>query len=164
MDNQRPSAADFSEIAPNFCKAPPNMAANTDLLDRAQRYMQVWSAGGDGLLDELAHSQLVVDYTHFDAPFEGIAAYREMLQTTDTFFPDLTVHITETAGCDAQVTLKWYYTGSLQAGELFGVQANGQAVEVPGMTLLTFEDGLVRREAGVVDNLTLLMQLGALGG
>lgn len=59
-----------------------------------------------------------------------------------------------------QAFVRWTYRGTFQNGEMFGVTATGQSVEVTGMTIHQIEDGTVRREEGVVDNLTLMQQLG----
>ncbi len=125
--------------------------------------MRIWSAGNDHLLDELAHPQLQVSYTHFPEIYIGIPAYREMLRMTYRFFPNLSIKVKNCHIADGVVTVEWRYTGAFRHGELFGVAAAGQPVEVNGITLLTFSKGKVIREAGIVDNMALATQLGALG-
>jgi predicted ester cyclase len=44
------------------------------------------------------------------------------------------------------------------------VPANGQSVEVTGVTIYEIEDGVVQREEGIVDNLALMKQLGLAPG
>lgn len=65
---------------------------------------------------------------------------------------------------DAQTaTIMWEYTGTHEDGNLFGVESSASKVTVSGITLLKFHDGKVKEEKGIVDNLSLLMQLGAMG-
>jgi predicted ester cyclase len=135
---------------------------DNDLTQQAERYMQVWTAGGDSLLDSLAHSELKVAYTHFDRTYEGIEDYRAMLQMTDYFFPDLELTVEQSHPSGNKVTVQWHYSGTHQRGEIFGVEASGNSIRVQGISVLTFREGLVLQEEGVVDNLALLMQLGAL--
>lgn len=56
--------------------------------------------------------------------------------------------------------VRWRYRGTFVSGELFGVSASGQPVEVVGMTRYEIDHGLVRTERGLVDNKALMMQLG----
>lgn len=130
----------------------------------ASDYMQIWSAGNEGLLDTFADKDLTVDYTHFDEPYEGISEYRSMLEQTYTYFPDLeiTLHNILPSETENSVMVVWEYTGTHQNGNLFGVEASGKEVAIQGMTLLKIEAGKVVREEGIVDNLSLMMQLGAL--
>ncbi|MCG2590468.1 ester cyclase [Rhodohalobacter sulfatireducens] len=60
-------------------------------------------------------------------------------------------------------TIIWEYNGTHENGNLFGVESSGKKVTVRGMTFLKCENGKVIEEKGIVDNLSLLMQLGALG-
>ncbi|MFD2034028.1 ester cyclase [Belliella marina] len=64
---------------------------------------------------------------------------------------------------DNCVTVAWEYKGTHKNGDLFGVKSSGKQVSVKGMTLLELENGLIKKENGIMDNLSLIVQLGALG-
>jgi len=132
------------------------------LKERAILYMQIWSAGGDKVLEEVAHPELEVTYPHFGQTYQGIDAYREMLRMTYHFFPDLSTNVKRCTPAENTATVEWTYTGTHQNGELFGVEAGGKEVQVSGITILTFKDDKVIREDGIVDNLALAMQIGAM--
>ncbi|NBC67089.1 MAG: hypothetical protein GVY07_15710 [Bacteroidetes bacterium] len=130
----------------------------------ASRYMQIWSAGNSDMLDKYAHSNIVADYTHFEKPYAGIAEYKSMLDMTHDFFPDLRITITNMIlnESEQKVTVEWKYDGTHKNGNLFGVESSGKKVSVSGITILEIKNGLVSKEKGIVDNMSLIMQLGAL--
>ncbi|NBC64512.1 MAG: hypothetical protein GVY07_02460 [Bacteroidetes bacterium] len=59
--------------------------------------------------------------------------------------------------------MNWHYSGTHENGNLFGVESSGKKVTVKGMTLLKFQNGKIVEEKGIVDNLSLMMQLGVMG-
>lgn len=131
----------------------------------ATEYMKVWNAGSENLLDRYAHDNLKVDYTHFEQPYTGIPDYKSMLQMTHEYFPDLSITLNQVVPNEAEnsTTVIWQYDGTHKSGKLFGIESSGKQVSVKGMTLLEVESGLVKKESGIVDNLSLVMQLGVLG-
>jgi steroid delta-isomerase-like uncharacterized protein len=128
----------------------------------AERFIQAWNAGHLHIVDELAASDLTVAYTHFPEPLRGPEAFKHMLSQTHSYFPDLAVEVEEVVATEDRAAVEWIYRGTFQSGEMFGVEATGQTVEVKGLTIYEIEDGEVKVERGLVDNLGLMMQLGAL--
>lgn len=132
--------------------------------DLARRFIQAWNAGQRQVVDELAAEDLTVSYTHFPEPFHGPEAFKEMLAQTHRSFPDLTIQVNEIVAGEDQAVVHWTYRGTFQDGEMFGVEASGQSVEVEGMTRYHIAEGKIQREHGIVDNAGLMMQLGAMPG
>mgnify|MGYP006431824085 FL=1 len=132
----------------------------------ASEYMKIWSAGNADLLDKYADANIVADYTHFEKPYKGITDYKSMLEMTYDFFPDLRITINNMIlnESEQKVTVEWKYDGTHKNGNLFGVESSGEKISVSGITILEIENGLVIKEKGIVDNLSLVMQLGALSG
>ena len=130
----------------------------------ANEYMQIWNADNADLLDKCADENIVANYTHFEKPYEGIQNYKSMLKVTYDFFPDLKITIKNLMPNEAEqmVTVEWKYDGTHKNGNLFGVESSGKKISVSGITILEIENGLVTKEKGIVDNLNLIMQLGAL--
>lgn len=126
----------------------------------ADNYMQIWNADSEGLLDIYAEPSLLVEYTHLQ-PIEGIAQYKSFLQTTYRTFSNLKVNIGEiiTNKKEDSITVFWSFSGIHRENVLFGVQPSGKEVSVNAMTVLTVKKGKVVREKGIMDNLSLLMQL-----
>jgi steroid delta-isomerase-like uncharacterized protein len=138
------------------------MSSDVDAL--ARRFIQAWNAGQRAIVDELAAPDLVVSYTHYPAPYRGPAAFKEMLAKTHHFFPDLSISVHDVVADAPRAVVHWTYRGTFQNGEMFGVAAAGQSVEVTGMTRYEIADGAVQREEGLVDNLALMQQLGLAPG
>jgi steroid delta-isomerase-like uncharacterized protein len=128
-----------------------------------RRFLQVWSVGNLEILEELAHSDLVVRYSHFPAPVEGPAAFRGVLEETFSYFPDLKTTAKTVLVQGDQAAVEWHYEGTLTNGVLSGVEANGQWVRVSGITLYRIQDEKVVEERGVVDLLGLMAQLNGVG-
>jgi hypothetical protein len=87
-----------------------------------------------------------------------------MLQKTHQYVPDLAIDVHDVIFDGQQAVVHWSYRGTFQNGEMFGVPADGQSVEVTGVTIYEIEDGAVQREEGIVDNLALMKQLGMAPG
>jgi steroid delta-isomerase-like uncharacterized protein len=138
--------------------------SSTKTEDLARKFIQAWNAGHLQVVDELAADNLTVSYTHFPEPFQGPEEFKEMLSQTHQYFPDLTIEIDEIVADGEQAVVHWKYQGTFQKGEMFGVEASGQAVQVAGMTRYQIADGKIQREQGIVDNFGLMMQLGAMPG
>lgn len=133
----------------------------SDVTRIACRFLQAWNADQRDIVDELAAPDLVVSYTHFPEPIQGPEAFKQMLADTHRHFPDLAIEPHDVVAQADHAVVHWTYRGTFQSGEMFGVTADGQAVEVTGMTRYRIEDGAVHREDGLVDNFRLMMQLGA---
>jgi steroid delta-isomerase-like uncharacterized protein len=136
------------------------MSSSPDVKTIARRFMQAWNADRRHVVDEWAAPDLTVVYTHYPEPYHGPAAFKEMLAKTHHYFPDLSIEVHRVIADGPQAAVHWTYRGTFQNGEMFGVAATGQSIEVTGMTRHEIEEGVVHREEGVVDNLALMKQLG----
>lgn len=130
----------------------------------ADNYMQIWNAESEGLLDIYAVDDLIVEYTHFKR-IEGIGNYKKFLQNTYEAFPDMRVSIDSIFPNYRQesATIFWKYSGTHQKHSLFGVEPQGIPISINGMTFLQFAKNKVTLERGIIDNLSLLMQLNQKG-
>lgn len=122
--------------------------------------MQIWNADSEGLLDIYASSDLTVEYTHAK-PIHGTEDYKRFLRAMYHSFPDMKVLIGELKvdKKNNNVTVFWSYSGTHQHDKIFGVEPMNKKVTVNGMTFLEFANNKVVTEKGIIDNLSLLMQL-----
>jgi len=127
----------------------------------ARKFIQAWSPDGLGVIGELADPNIVVSYSHFPEPIKGADNFRAMLEETFTYFPDMKISVDEVIAEKGKVVVRWQYNATYQSGEMFDIEASGQPVEVTGMTRYKIENRKVVEEKGVVDNLGLMFQLGA---
>jgi steroid delta-isomerase-like uncharacterized protein len=130
--------------------------------DIARRFIQAWNTGNSARVDELASAELEVFYTHFPEPLLGPEAFKRMLSETYRFFPDLKIEADAIIVEGDRAVVYWTYRASHRHGELFGVPASGRKVCVSGVTCYRIRDGKVIEERGVVDNFSLMLQLGAI--
>jgi steroid delta-isomerase-like uncharacterized protein len=137
------------------------MNDSTHVADIARQFIGAWNAGQRDTVDAWAAPDLTVSYTHFPEPLHGPQAFKEMLAQTHRFFPDLTIEVHDVVARGNRAVVHWTYQGTFQEGQMFGVEATGQAVDVTGMTLYHIEDEAVQSERGLVDHFGLMMQLGA---
>ncbi|WP_179862299.1 ester cyclase [Longibacter salinarum] len=129
--------------------------------DVAQRFVQVWNAGRLDVIDDVAASEIIVDYPHFPEPLRGEEAFRKVMEKTYRFFPDLEIEVQDLVAGEEKAAVRWTYRGTHTTGEMFGVEADGTVVEVSGLSMYEIERGRVVSDRGVVDNLGLMDQLGA---
>ncbi|HHX64753.1 MAG TPA: ester cyclase [Chloroflexi bacterium] len=131
----------------------------------ATRFIGAWNAGGAGVVDELAAPDIVVSYTHFPTPIYGAERLKAILNQTHASFPDMQIRIDDmVAGVEGEVgraVVAWTYIATHMQGELYGVSPGGRSVRVSGITMYRIVAGRVVEERGVSDNLSLLLQLGA---
>lgn len=135
--------------------------ASVDNKDIAHRFIQAWNAGGSAIVDRLASSDLVVYYSHFPEPVKGTAAFKEILAQTYHHFPDIAIEVEGIVVEGDRAVVNWTYRATHQQGEVFGVSASGRKVRVSGITRFRIENGKVIKEEGIVDNFSLMLQLGA---
>jgi len=127
----------------------------------ARNYMSIWNYNNQEKLDDFADKNLVVDYSHFPHPIIGINNYKNTLEETYSYFPDIAIELKEIiiAENEKKVTVLWKYKGTHKKGEIFGIKASNKKVEVNGITILNIENNKVKLEKGIVDNMSLLEQV-----
>jgi steroid delta-isomerase-like uncharacterized protein len=118
---------------------------------------EVFNKGNLSVLEELIHS----DY-RYQSPtetMEGIEDLRAFVLGLRNAFPDLHVCVNDQIAEDEKVSTKITLTGT-HAGDFLGLLATGKSVELQGVILSRLEDGLIREEWELLDQLSLLQQLG----
>ena len=89
---------------------------------------------------------------------DGIAAFFHALIAA---VPDATIAPLDVVANDDSVSLRFVLTGTHE-GELFGFAGTGRQLEVEGITIVHFVDGLVVERWNRLDDAALLAQLGEL--
>lgn len=75
-------------------------------------------------------------------------------------FPDMRMDVQDIVADGAKVVARVRYTGT-QQGEFAGMPATGKSVDVQLVDIFAFDgDGRVREHWGVLDQLTMMQQLG----
>jgi steroid delta-isomerase-like uncharacterized protein len=109
------------------------------------------------VIDEIIH----VDYVYRapDQELHGRQALCELLTTYQTAFPDLQVNIDELITTADKAVLIFTLTGT-HKNELMGIPPGGKQVNINGMICSRLENGQIIEEWELLDQLSLLQQLG----
>ena len=89
---------------------------------------------------------------------DGIA---DFFRTLIGAVPDARITARDIVVDDDRVALRYVLTGT-HRGELFGAAGTGRSLEVEGITVVHFRDGLVIERWNRLDDMGLLTQLGTL--
>lgn len=123
-----------------------------------RRFIEEANNQGDlSILNELVHPDYV-----FRSPSEELHGPDELKVFFAGFrsaFPDLHLHIDELVVEDDKTVTRFTLTGT-HDGELMGIPATGKPAKINGMVLSRFRDGKIAEEWEVLDQLSLLQQLG----
>lgn len=126
----------------------------------ANRFAQVWAAGGLHIVDELAAPDIVVSYPMPPEPLRGAEAFKGFLTDLVAGLPDASVTVDDMVAEGDKVACRWTLRGT-HDGPLFGFPATGRPVEISGFTFYSIADGKVVEETGAGNTLGLLQQIGA---
>lgn len=125
----------------------------------ARRFIQVWGKGDLDIIDELAAPSLSVQYPVIPQVIRGSKAFRQVMESFRSAFPDSDLQIEEEIAEDDKVVIRWIFSGTHQ-GSLLGIPATGKKVEWTGITIYRIVDGKVTEEKGEEDFLGFLRQIG----
>ena len=90
-----------------------------------------------------------------------LADFKKDLERFRRAFPDARFTIHDMVGEGDKVVDRYTISGTHEAAA-FGIEATHRQVAVAGITIVRIEDGRVVERWGVIDQLSLLRQLGAL--
>lgn len=125
----------------------------------ARRFIQVWGKGDLNIIDELAAPSLSVQYPVIPKDIRGGKAFRQVMESFRSAFPDSDLQIEEEVAEDDKVVIRWIFSGTHQ-GSLLGIPATGKKVRWTGITIYQIVDGKVMEEKGEEDFLGFLRQIG----
>lgn len=118
---------------------------------------EVINKGRLSLLQELIHSNY--RYQSPTESMEGMEDLRAFIQAFRSAFPDLYIRIDDQVAEAEKVCTRISMTGTHE-GDFIGLPVTGKSVQIQGVILSRFDDGLIIEEWELLDQLTLLQQLG----
>lgn len=120
---------------------------------------EVWNSGN---YDRLA-AILAADFRRQgpDESFEGVQAMQEFMDRVRTTYSDFNIEFTEKAYGEDFAFVRWMVTGTYPADD--SAAASGRSIDVSGITLLRFDDGMITDEIVYYDTATLQAQLDSEG-
>jgi steroid delta-isomerase-like uncharacterized protein len=123
-------------------------------------FEEIFNANNLVAVDELIASDYV--YHRPARPeFRGPATYKQLLATFRAAFPDVHFTVEEMLAEGDSVFSRWRFTGTHQ-GEFMGVAPTQKRITAAGMLLSRCADGRLVEELELMDELSILRQMGAL--
>jgi steroid delta-isomerase-like uncharacterized protein len=117
----------------------------------------------EGFVDYLADDMIEHETPPVPDPLPGKAGAKQWFEILFTAFPDLSMTAEDTIVEGDKVVARVRAHGTHRA-EFMGIPATGKTFDVELIDILRFKDGKVAEHWGVVDNATMMMQLGAIPG
>jgi steroid delta-isomerase-like uncharacterized protein len=127
--------------------------------EAARRVIDAFNTGDMSGIDECCSSDWV---SHDPAETEdivGIDAHKARVEGYRTAMSDLRVTVEDLFATDDRVATRWRAQGT-NDGELMGMPASGNRVEITGNSIDRFEDGKIVETWDQWDNAGFMQQLG----
>ena len=118
---------------------------------------EVFNAGNTSVLSEVIHPNY--RYQSPTESMEGVEDLKTFILAFRIAFPDLHIQIEDQMAEGDRVSTRITMTGTHQ-GDFLDLPPTGKRVRVQGVVLSRLEDGLIVEEWELLDQLTLLQQLG----
>lgn len=132
------------------------MSEANKLLDTIQAG---WNTKDWGTL-ESCHTADWIDHTS-PVGMNTLAALEGMFGLFTTSFPNLEMNISQTIVCGNEVAYLYSVKGTHEA-DFMGIPPTGKEIDIRGMTMLKMTDGRCSEAWGLMDQLTMMKQLGVI--
>jgi steroid delta-isomerase-like uncharacterized protein len=116
-------------------------------------------------LDALSatHHEDIVENFIVLGPVEGKQQVREFFTEFFAAVPDLVFEIESVMGVDETIAVgQWKMRGTFNGGPFQGIESTGRIIEIRGIDVMEFEDGLLRYNTIYYDGLSFARQVGLL--
>jgi steroid delta-isomerase-like uncharacterized protein len=130
---------------------------NKSIMQRA--YDEILNEGNLELADEIVAEDLT-EHEQFPGLEPGREGFKGFVTMFREAFPDLQVTVEDMIAEGDRVAARVTMRGTHQ-GEFLGIAGTGNRIEVPGVDIVRFSDGMAVEHWGVTDNMALMVQLGA---
>ncbi len=121
----------------------------------AKTFIEMWNTENYDLLD----TAMTADFKRHapDQSVEGLEAMKEFVGQVHAAYPDFHIVIDESAYGENVGFIHWTVTGT-HSGE-GSVPATGKSIEISGITMLRFQDGMITDEIVHYDTASMQAQL-----
>lgn len=119
--------------------------------------VEALNKGNLTILEEVIHP----DY-QYESPTEtmqGVDQLRAFILALRAAFPDLSIEIKEQIGEETNTCTRISMTGT-HLGEFLDIPSTGRLIHLQGVIISHLQNGLIHREWELLDQLSLLQQLG----
>ncbi len=128
----------------------------------AERTLEATSAKDVDALRRLSHEDVVLDIV-VGREIRGNEASAAFMAELFTALPDMQFAIDRMLSVDENIAVgQWSLAGTFEGGPFQGVKPTGRKLEIRGISVLEFKDGLLRRNTIYYDGLRFARQVGML--
>ena len=127
------------------------------------RFLDAWNAHDPDAVTELCAGDVTLDDPALPETLHGRDGIRRFAEATFTAFPDFTIEglgAPYLAPGEPHALARWRMTGTMRGPwEFMGLEPTGRAMEIFGVDVWQFEDGLLHRYELLYDGLEMTRQL-----
>jgi steroid delta-isomerase-like uncharacterized protein len=128
-----------------------------------EQVAETWNDGNLALADEFLAEDFVGHLMEDGRELTGPEGYKQWVKETHELFPDLELTFDPVFATDDVLCGRWRFTGTHRgAMPEYGIEPTGNSVEFSGLFIDRVEDGRVVEMWHLMDNLTLMQQLGVI--
>jgi steroid delta-isomerase-like uncharacterized protein len=127
---------------------------------------EVWNEKRKDLVVTYVHDAYTIHLDtgdHWEGKTLDHKAYKERLDFSFDSFPDMNFEIKSAIEEENHVAITWILTGT-NLGKIGDFPPTNKKINTPGMTIYYFNDDLISGHAQVFDRITVMKQLGFIGG
>jgi steroid delta-isomerase-like uncharacterized protein len=122
-------------------------------------YLEIWNDGNLDLVDELYAPDFVWHVVDIGEDVVGTAAFKEMVTSFRTAFPDIQVTFDEVLVAGDKTVLRWTMTGT-NTGPLQDLPPSGQPVQLHGVAISHAVEGKTAEVWQHYNQLSMFQQMG----
>lgn len=123
------------------------------------KYLEAWNTGNSSLFKDVVDSSFELRKLPDFKPARGIKNLEDYLITTHKFIPDFLLTETERILVgDTAVVISWIFTGTYKGEN--DLPPTGSKIDIPGFSIIYFNDNKLTGEWITFSDLTWMKQLG----
>ena len=122
---------------------------------------EIFTEGNLDLADDLIAPDFVDHDSAMPEEVHGIEGFKELVRMYRSAFPDLHVEVEDQVAEGDKVATRWTASGT-HDGELAGIPATGNWVEITGMEICRISGGRIAEVCIISDAMGMMQQLGAI--
>lgn len=122
-------------------------------------YLAIWNDGNLDFVDELYAPDFVWHVVDIDEDVVGVVAFKELVTSFRTAFPDFHVTFDEVLVAGEKTVIRWTMTGT-NTGPFQDLPPSGQPVRLHGVAISRSVDGKTAEVWQYYNQLSMLQQMG----
>jgi len=123
---------------------------------------EIWNKGDLAVCDIVFSPAYVGHLSGMPGPVVGPEAFRQLVETYRTAFPDVHLTVEDVISAGDRVVVRWISRGT-HLGPMMGLPPTGRKIEVMGISIFRMAGGQVAEEWEGFDTMGLMQQLGVGG-